>query len=263
MHAAHAATAPDGVRAECHASWTRAGRVRASCHLAVSTCAARSCQHAKASSPPSRVGISRQHLISIPQSLALPRPPRWLGVLTRLGGDAALACSPRRPYQCRCLFLRPRAPGQHSGTQPREAVWEQAMEARWLGVPTYSMTRSWGSPTSPAPVAFPFVLERLGNTLARLPEAPPRSHGRLCRSKGWGHADSGCPRGLAKMPHVARTSGAAFPFVLARLSNTLARLPEASLRSFHAAMRGRGRASDGGMLTLGVPTWLGGDAALA
>ena len=52
-----------------------------------------------------------------------------------------------------------------------------------------------------------------------------------------GDAQSGRPRGLAAMqlwhgtllgvPHVARTSGIAFPFVLERLSNTPARLPEA------------------------------------
>ena len=46
MHAAHAGTAPDGVRTECHASQTCTGRVRASCQRG------RPAQHARDGSPP-------------------------------------------------------------------------------------------------------------------------------------------------------------------------------------------------------------------
>ena len=65
-------------------------------------------------------------------------------------------------------------------------------------------------------------------------------------------------RGVATMPlwhgtllavgHALRTSGVAFPFVLERLSNPPAHPQEASP---HTAVGGRGRATDGGMLTRG------------
>ena len=89
--------------------------------------------------------------------------------------------------------------------------------------------------------AFPFVLERLSNTPTRLQEPSPRTRPRPWESKQWGDAQSGCPRGLPTMRlwhgtllvvvHVARTSGAAFPFVLERLSNTPTRLQEPSPRT--------------------------------
>ena len=67
---------------------------------------------------------------------------------------------------------------------------------------------------------------------------PDLSRGRPWESKQRGNAKTGCPRCLAAtrlwhgtllgVLHVARTSGVAFPSVLERLSNTPARLQEAS-----------------------------------
>ena len=53
---------------------------------------------------------------------------------------------------------------------------------------------------------------------------------------------------LLKVRDALRTSGVAFPFVLERLSNPPAHPQEASP---HTAVGGRGRATDGGMLTRG------------
>ena len=73
-------------------------------------------------------------------------------------------------------------------------------------------------------------------------------------------ADSGCPRCLVAMwlwhgtlpgvPHALRTSGAAFPFVIERLSNPPARLQEASPR---ACLRWSLRSSIVTALTRGCP----------
>ena len=74
-------------------------------------------------------------------------------------------------------------------------------------------------------VAFPFVLERLSNTPARPQEPSPceacceQAMGRPC-GLGWIRLWHGTLLGVC---HHLRTSGAAFPFVIERLSNTPAR----------------------------------------
>ena len=85
------------------------------------------------------------------------------------------------------------------------------------------------------------MLERLSNTTARLAKASPLEPCVADVSQQWEDAQSGCSRALVRLRlrrgtlrsalrHL-RTSGVADPFVLARLSNTAARLAEASPRT--------------------------------
>ena len=168
------------------------------------------------------------------------------------------------PHQQRRLSLRARAPEQHTGTpsrgtsafEPWEAVGEQTMcgcahsgrrrcllrlrlrHETLMGVCYHFRTSG---------VAIPVVLERLSNTPARLQEPSVLcvSRGGASESKRWVDAHSGRPRRLPRLRlrrdavlrvcHHLRTSGAAIPFVLERLSNTPARLQESPPRSSRQA----------------------------
>ena len=140
-----------------------------------------------------------------------------LGVPTWLGDDAAVAWHapggpPCRPYQWRCLSLRDRAPEQHSDT-PSRAISTHARFEPWEAMGEQAMGRcSLGVPTWLADDA----------------------------ALAW-HAPGGRPR----RPYQWRCLS-----LRDRAPEQHSDTPSRAISTY--AVGGRGRASDGGMLTRGA-----------